>query len=520
MPFLRGPAVSKHRANCVGESHKSRVAETRAAMASGARIHTESATMASAATDAGPPSARPWRGISECRAYDRDDGTGSVVCVSTERRRDFVTDARPDPRIDALPARILPLLYVGTAHVSLALAFACVALWPYAVTGFFYHSWMVALVHLVTLGWITLSIVGSLYIVAPVALELPLPARRGDYIAFALLVIGLIGMVAHFWIEEFGGMAWSAGTAACGVFYVMSRVIVALRRAKAPRAVTLHIRLAFINLMAAATAGVLLATDKVYHFLPGYVMSNVFAHAHLAAIGWATMMVVGVGYRLLPMVLPSAPPRGSAVAASAVLLETGVIGLFVGLILRASWTPLAGALIVSGLLTFVLHVIQMIRRPRRRPPRMASNVAAWHVVAAGTWLAAAMVIGVVLLLSPLSGWTLRAAVAYGVFGLVGFLGEMIVGLETRLLPLHAWYCVFGARGFQSPPATPPYAMGDARVRTAVLFLWLFGIPVLAWGFFVESAVAVAAAGWWLLAAVALSAFDSFNVAREVFSVTV
>jgi hypothetical protein len=33
------------------------------------------------------------------------------------------------------------------------------------VAGFFYHSWMVAIVHLITLGWITCSILGAIYIV-------------------------------------------------------------------------------------------------------------------------------------------------------------------------------------------------------------------------------------------------------------------------------------------------------------------------------------------------------------------
>ena len=122
-------------------------------------------------------------------------------------------------------------------------------------------------------------------------------------------------MVAHFWIEEFGGMAWSAGTAATGIPYVMVRLLAALAQSPTPREVALHIQLAAVNLLGAATAGLLLACDKVYHFLPGYVLSNVFAHAHLAGVGWATMMVVGVGYRLLPMVLPAEPPRGRSVIA-------------------------------------------------------------------------------------------------------------------------------------------------------------------------------------------------------------
>lgn len=100
------------------------------------------------------------------------------------------------------PARLVPLLYFGTAHVSLALACVLAGVWPQAVAGFFYHSWMVAIVHLVTLGWITFSILGAMYIAGPIALRMNLPARRSDYVIYAAALVGVVGMVAHFWIEE------------------------------------------------------------------------------------------------------------------------------------------------------------------------------------------------------------------------------------------------------------------------------------------------------------------------------
>ncbi|MDO8793508.1 MAG: hypothetical protein Q7J25_02705 [Vicinamibacterales bacterium] len=416
-----------------------------------------------------------------------------------------------DPRLDALPPRVLPLLYIGTAHASLALALASVAWWPRAVTGFFYHSWMVALVHLVTLGWITLSILGALYIVGPMALRMPIPARRGDYVAYALLVIGLVGMVAHFWIGEFGGMAWSAGTAAGGILYVMIRVMAALGRSAAPREVKLHIRLAAVNLLGAATVGVLLACDKVYHFLPGYILSNVLAHAHLAAVGWATMMVVGVGYRLLPMVLPAAPPQGRSVALSAILLEAGIVLLFVGLIAGARWTPVGGLLIVAGLLSFFRHVVVMARHPRPRPVgAVRPDFAVWHAMAAGACLIAAMVIGLILLVMPMSERTLRAALAYGVLGLLGFLSQMILGIETRILPIHAWYWAFADTGFQGP-VVAPQAMGSQTLRMLVFYLWLWGVPALALGFFTDRSAVVGAGAWALLAGVILAAFNTASV---------
>jgi hypothetical protein len=63
-----------------------------------------------------------------------------------------------------LPPRLLPVLYFGAAHTALAVAFGAVALDPRGVAGFFHHARMLAIVHLVTLGCITASILRSLSI--------------------------------------------------------------------------------------------------------------------------------------------------------------------------------------------------------------------------------------------------------------------------------------------------------------------------------------------------------------------
>jgi cbb3-type cytochrome oxidase subunit 1 len=112
---------------------------------------------------------------------------------------------------------------------------------PRAVAGFFYHAWLIGVVHLVTLGWITLSILGAIYIVGPLALRMEMPARRLDYVAYASALIGLIGMVGHFWIQQYAGMAWSAATIAAGVVYMTGRIVARVRRANIQAGVKLHI---------------------------------------------------------------------------------------------------------------------------------------------------------------------------------------------------------------------------------------------------------------------------------------
>ena len=402
-----------------------------------------------------------------------------------------------------IPSRGLVLLYLATAHVSLALAFALVGWDPLAVAGFFYHSRMVAIVHLVTIGWIALSILGNIYVVVPMAFGRAFPARKGDFTAYALVVIGLVGMVAHFWLAEFSGMAWSAATAAAGIAHVVGRLVWNLRSARAPGGVTLHLYLASANILFAVAMGVLLGFDKVYHFLPGYILSNVFAHAHLAAVGWACMMVIGLAYRLLPMLIPAVPPTGSSLYVSAVLIETGVVGLFVSLVLRNTLSWLFAITIVAGFAAAGLHAVWMLGRHRMpAPARTERGFAIAHVTTAAVWLVASCVIGVTLTLAPLTETSLRAALLYGVFGLVGFLAQVIVGFEAYVFPTAAayWAIQGGMAGMGSP-------RGNDMRRSAVYVAWLAGVPAIGAGLFVNAPMVLSAGAWLLFGAVVLETIE-------------
>ncbi len=409
-----------------------------------------------------------------------------------------------------LPPRLLPILYFGAAHVALALAFGAVAIDPRGVSGFFYHARMLGIVHLVTLGWITASILGSLYVVGPIALRLWLPARWLDYTAFVLVLGGIVGMVAHFWMEDYGGMAWSAATVGTGIIAAGVQVARRLRYAPLPRAVGAHIVLAFLNILGAATLGVLIGFDKVYHFLPGFVLANVFAHAHLAAIGWASMMVVGVAYRLLPMVLPSEMPKGPRLWTSAILLQVGVSGLFAALLLRNPIVWVFALVVVAGFGAFLSQVVWMLRRPRPRPPGLRTpDPAVLHAGASLVSLIIASALGVWLTIAEGSPATLRIAMAYGVFGLVGFLAQMVVAMEGRLLPIFAWYWAYANTGYKGPVPSP-HDMPWRGGQELVFVLWLFGVPSLAGGLAFDAVPFVRAAAWCLLAATLL---DTVNIAR-------
>ena len=411
------------------------------------------------------------------------------------------------------PSSAIPLAYYLFAHVSLAAAMLMLLVDPGLPAGSFYQPRMVALVHLLTIPWLSGSILGSFYIVGPLALRVPMPAGRGDWIAFAAFVLGAPGMVAHFWINTYDGMAWSAGLVFSAIAWVAVRAWRGLPGSSAPWPVTLHVGLAFVNMLSAAILGIIIGLDRSRGFLGVSPLASMFAHAHLAAVGWAAMMVVGLSYRLIPMILPAAMPTGRWLAASAVLLEAGVVVLVVALLAESRFVWAGALLILAGLVSFVTQIRRTVRHRMPRPPALPRrDWSTWQAHVSFGWLLVAAGLGVTLSFGVPAEHRLTTMWIYGVAGLVGFLAQIVTGMQGRLVPLYAWYRAFAAGG--SPPALAANALPSATFAGVIFACWTVGVPVLAWGLAAENPLGIRAAALALLAGITTGAGYLFYMLRR------
>ncbi len=323
-------------------------------------------------------------------------------------------------------------------------------------------------------------------------------------------------MVSHFWMDLPAGMAWAAGLVACAMSYVAIRVLSCLVAAPVPLEARLPVALAFVNVIAAAGLGVVVAVNKVSPILTVSHLHAVFAHAHLAALGWGTMMVVGAGYRILPMILPAAMPRGPWAYAGPVLLECGVAGLVWAFFNGGRGVALFAMVVVAGIAAFLSRVLWMLRH--RRPPPTELRRPDWsvaHAIQALFCLAAACGLGLYLAFSERSETTLALALAYGVLGLVGFLSQIVVGVLGRVLPLFAWLWGFSDRAYAESP--PSLHRAPARSLQAFVFaLWSTGVPLLAFGLASDRTAIVSSSAWALLVAVCASITNAVVVLARLW----
>src|SRR5687768_12942465 len=74
----------------------------------------------------------------------------------------------------------------------------------------FYRPEFLSITHTITLGWMTMLMMGVLVRLSPRALGLSIRSRRWLVVQFALMFVGYTGMVFHFWISGWVAMALAA----------------------------------------------------------------------------------------------------------------------------------------------------------------------------------------------------------------------------------------------------------------------------------------------------------------------
>ncbi len=108
--------------------------------------------------------------------------------------------------------------------------------------------------------------------------------------------------------------------------------------------------------------------------------------------------------------------------------------------------------------------------------------------------------------------------AYGVFGLLGFLAQMVIGIAGRVLPMFAW---IQARVRSEYEVVPPsqYTMHHRGLQVAGFVLWTAAVPLLAYGLTFDVWPLVSSAGACLSVALVCQIINGVRIVRHAFGVS-
>jgi len=332
----------------------------------------------------------------------------------------------PRPASGLSPA--VPLAYlVCAAAAFLGAAPGVVWLAP-ELAGHYYHPRLLTLTHTVTLGWVTLAIMGASYQLIPIVLERGIWSERLARWQLAILAVAVTGMVAHFQLGTWPGLAAAAGLLAIGIALHLLNVGMSLRGFTGWTFTARLVVLAYGGLALTTLFGLALSVNRVWPFLPGETFPTLHAHVHVALLGWVAPMIFAVAARVYPMFFLAPPPRRWHSFLQLWGLAAGVPAVVVGL-LAAPGLLVAGALGVAAAAAAHAAWIGELAGTRKRP---GLDWGLRFVLTATVFLAPGAVLGVVMAMDRLAGP--RVALAYAVLILGGWVSLTIVGMMLKIVP--------------------------------------------------------------------------------------
>jgi hypothetical protein len=332
------------------------------------------------------------------------------------------------------PPMAVPFRFVLTAPLF-GLAAALLLGWQGpAALATRWSPFTLALTHLLTLGFLMMSMAGALLQILAVVTGVVVPrARLTAIVVHASLSVGTVLLAAGFWRQQPLLFRLALPLLALALLWLIAACVIGIWRSGGSSAILAAIRLALAALAITALLGLSMATVFGWHVsLPLQQLTAL--HVLWGLLGWTCLLVIGVAYQVVPMfqVTPSYPPRLMRWLAPALftsLLLWSVLETMAGRWLIAAEVPLATGVGWFALMT--LHLQSRRKRKERDVTVMFWRAAMLSLLGCiGLWVLARV---------ELSSGTLSAPVLLGALFLLGFAWSAVNGMLYKIVPFLVWY---------------------------------------------------------------------------------
>lgn len=397
------------------------------------------------------------------------------------------------------PSVFVPLRFIMAGVVSLLAAVVLLLLRPSVLTTYHYNQHVIAMTHLVLLGWVCSVVMGAVYQLVPVALEARLFSERLARWQFVFHVVGFAGMVWMFWtwnmkqVGHFGSVfAFGAGlfiynvvrtllrvprwnviatAIASSVFWLGMTVLVGLSVAAGKCAYEFETPLTQAGVMRTVLQGL----QGVGAFMGRFdQLGAMHAHAHLGVLGCFVMLIIGVSYRLIPMFAVSSLQSPRRAAWSVWLVNAGLAGAFLSVLLRSPFKMVCGGVIATGLVIYGIE-IRAILRARHRG---ALDGAVRQFLVSLSLLLPVAGLGLVLAWPglPLTAMTGQLETLYAFLAVFGVVSGAILAMLYKIVPFLVWFGRYSQLiGRQKVPALAEMYSAPVQSASGVIYLAALGI---------------------------------------------
>lgn len=302
--------------------------------------------------------------------------------------------------------------------------------------------WMpatLALTHLMTLGFMAMTMIGAMLQMLPVVAGSQVPRARFTAVSVhALLVFGTLALAAGL-ASGLSFLTRLAMPLLAGAFLVFLLAAgYSLWKAPAVTATVATMRLAVVALFITVVLGLILGSALGWGLaLPLIQITSL--HLSWGLLGWVGLLVIGVAYQVVPMfqMTPAYPQKISRWLAKTVF---GLLGVWSAVELWSGIAPawigmVPGFGIAGGLLVFAGATLRLQSRRKRRLPD--ATLLFWRIATLS--LIACAVLWTVAQASPGIATNQAYGLLLGMLMIAGFAVSAINGMLYKIVPFLVWF---------------------------------------------------------------------------------
>lgn len=344
---------------------------------------------------------------------------------------------------DKAPSVMLPLRYMAVAVVDLAFLATLLVFLASDLVGAYFTPHVLAFTHLATLGWISMTMMGALYQLVPVALGVRIFSEKIAELQFWIFGAGVAALALGFWYWNILTLIVAGTLLIVAVALFLFNMLRTLTRVTQWNISGLYIANALIYFGAVTVVGGMLILNKPLQFLATPEYAALAAHVHLAAVGWVTLTIAGASYRLIPMFGVVHDPSERAGRIALALINVGLIGLFFALWSdTGAFSVLAcGAIVAIGIAVYIVDIVKILRARLRK-----HDIGMRHFEIALIYFVAASVYGIGAALNLWSFLPYGAApMIYALLAFGGWITLTIMGMLHKIVPFLVWINKYSPR---------------------------------------------------------------------------
>ncbi|MBK6730110.1 MAG: cytochrome C oxidase subunit I [Bacteroidetes bacterium] len=380
-----------------------------------------------------------------------------------------------------------------------------------AFTSHYFSPHLLAITHIMALGWGTMIILGASHQLVPVLIESKLYSNKLAYTSFVLSAIGIPLLVYGLYIFDMTWPAkWGGRFVVLGMLAYLINIAVSIIKSKNENVHAVFVFTATFWLFLTAFLGLAQVYNFTAFILPADSVHYLALHAHAGIIGWFLLLIIGVASRLIPMFLISKYHNVKILWVIYFLLNTALVG-FILLFFYSDYKALNFLPVVAafiGILLFIRYCYNAYKQRIRKQVDEQVKLSLLSVVM--LMLPVLLLVIVLIFLMATSGEKINLILTYGFLIFFGWITAIILGMTFKTLPFIVWNKVYHHRsGLGKTPN--PKDLFNNTIFKMMSVVYIAGLIIFVIGILISNILLLKAGAIFLLLTAILYNWNVLNV---------